>query len=230
MILFVVALSCEAQPVVEALKLTIHRRKPYKLFRDAAGRVELLVTGIGGACATKAIQWYCQDDVIHGAPQKIINYGIAGSGTLHYGKTYRISSVVLKDESHRINLLGDNERCPDDLLSHTFEQEFVGRDSEWPQNALVPKPFMSTCDLLSVASFEAIYPEGRTCVDMEGAYVVKTVQDLLPESLLVLLKVVSDTPSHPVGSINKTLVQGLISQSLPAILTEVDIPPYNPED
>ena len=89
----VVAHWLEARPLVEALRLNLQSKVPYKIF--SRGEIRLIVTGMG--------QEKCRRGILHlfeGATvSRWLNLGIAGHPYLSRGTLCAVNRVIYGDES-----------------------------------------------------------------------------------------------------------------------------------
>jgi adenosylhomocysteine nucleosidase len=97
---FIVALSCEAKPIIDELRLTKQfSPSPFPVFRNDFHR--LVVSGIGKVAAAAATGFLLGSSSTKQEVQAYLNVGIAGHGTLQTNTAF-IASCISDDQDKAI--------------------------------------------------------------------------------------------------------------------------------
>ena len=97
---FIVALSCEAKPIIDELRLTKQfSPSPFPVFRNDFHR--LVVSGIGKVAAAAATGFLLGSSSTKREVQAYLNVGIAGHGTLQTNTAF-IASCISDDQDKAI--------------------------------------------------------------------------------------------------------------------------------
>jgi hypothetical protein len=176
---WVVALRVEAEPLIAKLQLRASGKGGglFPLYSSLAGDVCLVISGIGkvnAAAATAYLAASLPEDAMVGW----INFGIAGSGQVPYGRLVQTGSIL---------------------------DEATGR--RWfPGAPLSRKNALERKGVITVDHPREEYPEGDTVIEMEAAGFYPTALRCSSIEFCQVLKVVSDGPGNPVSLINKQVV------------------------
>lgn len=185
----VVALACEAKPIIDHYRLSPVSAKPFSCYsgtidEDFELRVNVLVSGIGSLNMASALGWLAAK--INNTQSAWLNIGIGGHATLGVGEIVRVHQSV-------------------DLVS--------GQSIYLP---LVAKWAGETSTLLTHNSVVTEYPKDAV-VDMEGAAFVKVASKFNSMELVQSLKVISDNQEHGVERLNAAVITQLINDNIDAI-------------
>lgn len=183
----IIALHCEAKPIIERLKLKkiSNQALPFSIFTDKANQVNLIISGIGKIKAAIATTFLAQytGNKSHAC---FLNIGIAGSSQLN------ISEVVLanklKDESTQRNWY-----------------PFTGH-LKFKKHAL-----LITHDLP-----QPIYPE-IGMVDMEASGFYQAATSFVTQEQVQILKIISDNSIESQQQINEEKVKALAQDKIDLI-------------
>ena len=185
MLTFVVALHCEAKPIIDGYKLKKVADKPFDLYRvDQDGdQIELVITGIGALSVASAVGWVAGRDCSMSEQRVWLNVGTAGHANRDLGNI---------------------------VLAHGVGDE-VQQRSHYPP--LVAKWQGKTDAILSVSAPTSNYPLGAA-VDME-AYAFFNVAIRFSDSELVQsLKVISDNEQSSIEHLNAKKLTELVQQNI----------------
>jgi len=91
MLTFMVALHCEAKPLIDFYRLKKVDQRGFDLYRSKSVDVELVVTGIGALAMSAAVGWVASQDCP--AQRVWLNIGTAGHADLPIGKLLLIHGV-----------------------------------------------------------------------------------------------------------------------------------------
>ena len=183
MLTFVLALHCEAKPIIDFYKLKKVDARPFDLYRGESNGVliELLVSGIGALSVASAVAWLAGFSVQQEVHRLWINVGTAGH------------------EDREVGSL---------ILVHGVGDEVLQR-SHYPP--LITKWAGQTDAVLSVSAPTSTYPCGAA-VDME-AYAFFSIAIRFSDSELVQsLKVISDNSEHGIEHLDAKKITKLISE------------------
>jgi len=186
MLTFVVALHCEAKPVIDFYKLKKVDVKPFDLYRGKSESVEieLLVTGIGALSVASAVAWLAGANTSINKAQRVwLNVGTAGHEDRDVGSL---------------------------ILVHGVGDEVLQR-SHYPP--LVCKWAGQTDAVLSVSAPTSSYPAGAA-VDMEAYAFFNTAIRFSDSELVQSLKVISDNREQGIESLNAKKMTLLISNHI----------------
>ena len=189
MINLVVAIPCEARPLIRYLRLQKQTDvRSYDLFCHEDLR--LIITGVGKLAAASACAWLqgLSEQRQHPEVDAWLNIGIAGHRSLDIG------SGVL---AHRISETGSNRN---------WYPGFTGA------------PLCPSSALLTVERPETRYDEDAL-YDMEASGFYSSCSRFSPIELIHCFKIVSDNPDSGIGAIDESAVTGLIESQLPTIDT-----------
>ena len=103
-IIFLVSVIQEGQAIIDHLRLTELPSEGHPLFADGDGRAYVLVTGIGPAAASDALDSIIGDTRIQSA--RWINIGISGHATHSINSFFQVSEVIPGDAVTGIVLPG----------------------------------------------------------------------------------------------------------------------------
>ena len=188
MINIIVALPCEARPLIDTLHL--HKRDGVNAFplyhtTEHEDAVNLMVCGLGSLAAATATA-YLQGLQQQQPAAAWLNLGIAGS------RAFELGDAVL---AHRV-------------IDNTSGQRFYpGLCFELP---------CATAEVISVDTPETRYT-GNAVYDMEAAGFYSAAMRFAPSEMIHCVKVISDTQEQSIASIDEAMVIQLITQRLPEI-------------
>lgn len=113
MITMLFALSCEARPWIDALKLTKSSARPFDLY--LADNIELVVTGIGSESMATAVGWVAGRNSI---PRAWLNIGTAGHATRELGALFLVHGCAASEtgRAHYPPLVAPWDGATDALL------------------------------------------------------------------------------------------------------------------
>lgn len=187
MINLVVAIPCEARPLIRHLRLQKQANmRSYDLFcRDD---LRLIVSGVGKLAAASACAWLqgMSEGCEHPAVDAWLNIGIAGHGSLDVGSA---------------------------ALAHRISEP--GGDRSW-YPGFASGPACPSSALITVERPETRYDE-NTLYDMEASGFYACCSRFCTIELIHCFKVVSDNPGSGIDSINEIAVTKLIEAQLPTI-------------
>lgn len=194
MLTFMVALQCEAKPLIDLFKLKKVFSKPFDFYcsEQADGNtIELVVSGIGALAMSCAVGWVGGQPLPTnrkaGVSQRVwLNIGTAG---------------------HASRSLGDV------VLVHGAGDE-VQQRCHYP--SLVAKWAGQTEAVLSVSAPSNVYP-GGAAVDMEAFAFFNAALRLSDSELVQSLKVISDNETSGVEGLNAQKLTDFIAMNMNSI-------------
>ncbi|MEM9281371.1 MAG: hypothetical protein AAGA96_06060 [Verrucomicrobiota bacterium] len=186
MINWVVALKAEAQPLIERFEMVRvnEARKPFPVFHSGDGRMRLVISGPGRVLSGAAVGYLCGLQREARGALGWVNFGIAGSGSLDFGKLFLAAKVTCEGNSW-----------------------FPA--ATWPRKDDLERRSVRTVDQPCEN-----YPPNGELVEMEAAGFLSVALKQSTAELCHVLKVVSDDPEHSISGINKTKVRGLCEKAL----------------
>ena len=190
MLTFVVALHCEAKPIIDFYKLKKVDVKPFDLYSGASKGgvdIELVVTGIGALSAASAVAWLAGFGQNALSSQRVwLNVGTAGHAEHDIGQV---------------------------MLVHGVGDEVQQRSHYPPQ---VAKWASVTESVLSVSVPTSNYPLGAA-VDMEAYAFFNTAIRFSDSELVQSIKVVSDNEEMGVEHLNAKKLTEYVQMNIDAI-------------
>lgn len=119
-------MPCEAQPLVESLKLTRQKKSlPLRLYQNEF--VALIISGIGQTAVASAVGYLAGRLEFGHQPPNWLNFGIAGHPTAQPGKLFLVDQVSSSGSSWNYRVKSDCStnlpRC-NCLSANQIEQEF----------------------------------------------------------------------------------------------------------
>ncbi len=193
MIHLVVALGCEARPLVRRFGLErVDLEGPFAVYRGDYGGdpAILVVSGVGRAATAAAVGFLFGVGVgVAGAVAERrrpwLNVGIAGGSRFDDGSAARIGDARIAARVH---------------------DQASGR-SHYPPLAFEPPVPLTT--VTTVDRVERAYADAGL-YDMEAAAFVEAARRLVSAELVQVLKVVSDTPEAPIGRLTAARIEELV--------------------
>jgi adenosylhomocysteine nucleosidase len=196
MIRCVVALACEARPLISHYRLARSQTPgPFPLY--LGDRMLLVVSGpgrISAAAAVAYIQGLSTVEPTASAPQLCsawLNFGIAGHQSLALGTPFMAHKII------------------DPASQQTYYPAFPF------------KPLSTTSSLTTVDLPETAYP-ALSGYDMEASGFWPTANRFCSSEMVHCVKIVSDNPDHPTTTLNKHIVEELCAASVDLIDALVD--------
>ena len=187
-----VALHCEAKPIIDEYGLKKACSKPYDHYinnTSSSQPIELVVTGIGALAMATAVGWVGAQT--HSSQRIWLNVGTAG---------------------HAERKLGES------VLVHGVGDEVLQR-SHYP--ALVAKWNGSTDAVLSVSAPSTEYP-GGAAVDMEAYAFFNSALRFSDSELVQSIKVISDNEESGIEHLDAVKLTEFISQSMGSIKAYIE--------
>ena len=186
---FVVALSCEAKPLIDYYRLEKQSSSALPLYSKSNGvqhpyKINLVVSGIGMQSMATACGWL--GGVSGGKPAVWLNVGTAGHATLELGVIARVVCATQSDSEAK----------------------------HFPP--LVAKWSGVNAPLISSATPVSQYPE-QSLVDMETSAFFIAAKRFASTELVQALKVVSDNPDNQVELLNAAKLSTLIADQMGSI-------------
>lgn len=179
-----VALACEAKPLIDLCRLKKTREKPFAVFSgEYSGlMIEVVVSGIGGYAMASAVGWCAargaENPYPH--PRVWLNLGITGHGTRAIGEGYVVHCAA----------------------------DWLGSRKFYPP-LIVKTPFDSDAQLSVNAPSEEYPAVGG--VDMECFAFFSAANNFASSELVQSVKIVSDNPQHAAQRLNAALISDLIA-------------------
>ena len=197
MITIMVALHCEAKPIIDAYRLKKKFAKPFDYYVDSAQGVELVITGIGALAMAAAVGWVGAnqtdwlDSDNQDKPRAWLNVGTAGHTTRNVGDIFLVHGA------------GDEvqQRC------------------HYP--SLVAKWAGQTDAVLSVSVPSSEYP-GGAAVDMEAYAYFTSALRFSDSELVQSLKVVSDNQEFGFELLDAAKLTALITDNIATIQSFIE--------
>ena len=188
MLTIMVALHCEAKPIIDAYRLKKNASKPFDHYVDNAGQVELVVSGIGALSMATAVGWIgaCRTNIESGQQRIWLNVGTAGHASREVGDILMVHGA------------GDEiqQRC-----------HYPSMVAKWPGE---------TDAVLSVSVPNDQYP-GGAAVDMEAYAYFNSALRFSDSELVQSLKVVSDNQEFGFELLNAAKLTELVANNLTSI-------------
>lgn len=180
-ICWVVALRPEAAPLVSRMGLkSLHSSKHlFPIYRSRDNRTFLTISGVGRVNSAAATA-YLAATLPEEALVAWINFGIAGSGTSAYGRTFLASKVV----------------------------EEAGCRAWFPGLMIQIPSEIGRAEVTTVDRATDSYPSAGL-VEMEASGFYQTALRSSTVEFCQVAKVVSDDPEHPVAGIGKVMASQL---------------------
>ena len=186
MLTFIVALHCEAKPLIDLYKLKKVVDKPFDLYRRDGDQtnpgVELLITGIGALSVSSAVGWLAgrnSDD-----SQRVwLNIGTSGH------MNHAIGTIIL------VHGVGD------EVLQKSHYPPLVAK---WPG---------LTDAVLTVTAPCSDYP-GGAAVDMEAYAFFITANRFSDSEIVQSLKVISDNEEYGIEHLNASKLTELVQNKI----------------
>ena len=192
MLTIMVALHCEAKPIIDTYRLKKVCSKPFDHYMSNANEelaIELVVTGIGALAMATAVGWV---GAATNVAQRIwLNLGTAGHATRELGEL---------------------------VLIHGVGDEVLQR-SHYP--SLVAKWSGATDAVLSVSAPCTEYP-GGAAVDMEAYAFFNSALRFSNSEAVQSMKVISDNQESGIEHLNAARLTGLIAANLDSIKGYID--------
>lgn len=202
MSVFVVALSAEARPIIDKLKLKRSTDRPWKLYSSDTNH--LLVTGISSLNSAAACAWLCgHKPSLSRLPW--INVGVAGHRTHPVGSIFWIEKILTKSGAHYPALHAKHTMQSESLLTVDLPCE------NYPESELVD---------MEGAGF---YQSCLRFVPIELLHLVKIVSDNQTQPLSQLTK--ETVTQH----VHNNLTE-ILEFSKQLSLLAACLPEENPED
>lgn len=197
MILWVVALRAEAQPLVSALGLRGHpRASPWPLYLDAEGEAALVVSGVGRSAAAAAAGW----------AQGFLTVGVSERGADEAGFPAAWLNVGIAGHAE-----GPVGRA---LLAHRVVD--VATDRAWYPPP-VPGVTLASDTVFTVDRPESAF-EIAGAYDMEASGFLAAAARCVSAELAQVVKVVSDTREEAAGELGRAEIGALIESRLDEIV------------
>jgi hypothetical protein len=183
----VVALSCEARPLIQCFNLRQEKAiAGFRLYGNGDG-INLIVSGAGKLATAAAVGFLAGrqgDDHTVGAAW--LNVGIAGHGTMSVGEG---------------------------VLIHKVTDQASGRVSYPPMVVNTPCP---TSSVITVEHPETTYADDAA-YDMEASVFVATAGRFVTSELVQIFKIISDNPQNPVESVTEKRISEWVENQLDTI-------------
>ena len=181
---FVVAMACEARPLIDRYRLRAESDdSPYRLFRSEEH--DLVISGVGRVAAAAATAYLAARPPSSGRASSSawLNVGIAGHRSVRLGTA---------------------------LLAQRIENPAT--EEVWLPPRHFESPLAPTT-LVCVDRVEGEYPE-EAAYDMESAGFWPTANRFASAELVQCLKIVSDTPAEQVGRLTAERIEQLVAARL----------------
>ena len=178
-----VALNCEAKPLIDFYRLKKVMDKPFPLFARQGMNIEVVITGIGALAMSTAVGWIAgyQGSVAPNSVTRIwLNIGIAGHADRAVGEIVRVHSYINA---------GD------------LRSEYSPQTAKWVGDSDA---------LMSVNAPTSDYPD-QAMVDMEGGAFYGAAKIFSSAELIESVKVISDNQNNNVESLNAAKISQLIA-------------------
>ena len=183
-----VALHCEAKPIIDAYRLKKNASKPFDHYVDKAGQVELVISGIGALSMATAVGWIgaCRTNIEPGQQRIWLNVGTAGHVSREVGEIVMVHGA------------GDEvqQRC-----------HYPSMVAKWPGE---------TDAVLSVSVPNDQYP-GGAAVDMEAYAYFNSALRFSDSELVQSLKVISDNQEFGFELLDAAKLTELVTHNLTSI-------------
>lgn len=193
LITLVCALNCEAKPWIEFYKLKKVADRPFDLYANDDGQVQVLICGIGALSTAASIGWLGARAQLQGSLDSMIwlNLGIAGHAQLALGTPVRVHAFVGEE---------------------TLRKHYPPLTAKWSGE---------TSSILSVNAPSNAYPDDMM-VDMEAFAFHQSACLFSSAELVQSVKVISDNEDHDVGDLNANKITALMRPQLGVINKFID--------
>jgi len=183
-IIFMLALACEAKPIIDFYGLKKIASSPFAHYQIANENhnIDLFVSGIGATAMATAIGW-AGAHITKAQKAVWLNVGTAGHATRELGQAVLINS------------------CAGDTIARTHYPPLV---CKWSG---------ATESLISVNTPSNQYPS-QAAVDMEAQAFFNSAQRFASAELVQSLKVISDNNEHGIEQLNAQKLSDVIYQNI----------------
>ena len=183
----VVALSCEARPLIQRFKLSQEKATAgFRLYGNKSG-INLIMSGVGKLATATAMGFLAgRQESLQTAGAAWLNIGIAGHGTREVGEG---------------------------VLIHKVTDQLSGRVSYPPM--VLDMPCNST-SLITVDHPETAYTQDAA-YDMEASAFVATATRFVTSELVHVFKIISDNPRNPAELVSEQRIGELMEVQLDII-------------
>lgn len=188
-IIFMLALACEAKPIIDYYGLKKSASSPFSHYQivNEHHAVDLFVSGIGAAAMATAVGW-AGARITKAHKAAWLNVGTAGHGTREIGQAILVNSSA------------------GDAIARTHYPPLV---CKWNG---------ATESLISVNTPSNQYPD-QAAVDMEAQVFFNSAQRFTSAELVQSLKVISDNSEHGIEQLNAQKLSDVIYQNIHDIIS-----------